>query len=105
MDRSKLIKFLNLSTSSSDGESLSAIRKANELILENNSTWEEVFEEETYLQISNKKLNSDLTICSMNLMKERITSNELENKNIFAMSIIKLLCYILVVLIIAVILK
>lgn len=42
LDRDRLIKILGLTTSSSDGEALSALRKANEIIAGENMTWEEV---------------------------------------------------------------
>ncbi len=41
MDIIKFIKFMNLTTSSNDGETLNSIRKANELLKENNMTWTE----------------------------------------------------------------
>lgn len=39
MDKSKLIKFLELTASSNDGEALSAIRKANIFLKENKLNW------------------------------------------------------------------
>lgn len=39
IDREKLIKVLSMTTSSSDGEALAAIRKANKILTENNTTW------------------------------------------------------------------
>lgn len=39
----KFIKIMGLTTSSSDGEALSAIRKANAILKEKNMSWEEVF--------------------------------------------------------------
>lgn len=43
MDLSKIIKLLALTQSSNDNEALSAIRKANALLKENNKTWESLF--------------------------------------------------------------
>ncbi len=54
MDRLKLIKFLNLSTSNSDGEALNSIRKANIYLNENNLTWEEIFTEKKPISINIK---------------------------------------------------
>ena len=43
MDKLKLIKILSLTTSSNDGEALSAIRKANEFIVANKLSWDTIF--------------------------------------------------------------
>ena len=42
LDRERLAKVLSLTQSSSDGEALAAIRKANEIIKGENLTWDEV---------------------------------------------------------------
>lgn len=42
LDRERLIKIMGLTTSSSDGEALSALRKANEIIAGEKLTWAEV---------------------------------------------------------------
>lgn len=42
LDRERLIKILGLTTSSSDGEALSALRKANEIIAGEKLTWADV---------------------------------------------------------------
>ncbi len=42
MDKTRLIKFLNLTTSDSDGEALAALRKANKMIKEAGSTFEQL---------------------------------------------------------------
>lgn len=42
MDLEMLVKLLNLSTSSEDGEALSAIRHANKLIKKHNIPWEKI---------------------------------------------------------------
>tara|TARA_R110000787_G_scaffold89337_8_gene189226 strand:- start:603 stop:1076 length:474 start_codon:yes stop_codon:yes gene_type:complete len=41
-DRARLVKFLGMSQSDFDGEALSAVRKANELIKKLNVTWDDV---------------------------------------------------------------
>lgn len=52
LDRTKLIKLLMLTQSDQDGEALSAIRKANDLLKKSNKNWEEFLspqkEEPTY---------------------------------------------------------
>lgn len=42
IDRDRLVKILGLTTSSNDGEALSALRKANEIIKGENLTWSDV---------------------------------------------------------------
>ena len=48
IDLIKLIKLLMLSTSDSDGEALSAIRHANQLVKKSNLTWEDVIKKANY---------------------------------------------------------
>jgi hypothetical protein len=48
IDPIKLIKLLMLSTSDSDGEALSAIRHANQLVKKSNLTWEDVIKKGNY---------------------------------------------------------
>ena len=45
MDVTKLIKLMNLTTSTFDGEALNAIRKANLLLAESNISWIEFIKE------------------------------------------------------------
>jgi len=45
MDITKLIKLMNLTTSTFDGEALNAIRKANLLLAESNISWAEFIKE------------------------------------------------------------
>jgi len=45
MDVTKLIKLMNLTTSTFDGEALNAIRKANLLLAESNISWAEFIKE------------------------------------------------------------
>jgi len=45
MDITKLIKLMNLTTSTFDGEALNAIRKANLLLAESNISWIEFIKE------------------------------------------------------------
>ncbi len=42
----RLVKLLALTTSNHDGEALAAIRKANELLLQYDLAWQELFEED-----------------------------------------------------------
>lgn len=42
LDRERLIKIMGLTTSNSDGEALSALRKANEILAGEKLTWAEV---------------------------------------------------------------
>jgi uncharacterized protein involved in exopolysaccharide biosynthesis len=42
MDRVKLIKLLNLTTSSNDNEALTALRFINRMMVSNNKSWEEL---------------------------------------------------------------
>lgn len=42
MDKQRLIKILNLTTSDADGECLNAIRMANKLLKKENLTWDQV---------------------------------------------------------------
>ena len=43
VDISKIIKLLNMTSSSYDGECLAAIRRANVILLEENITWSDIF--------------------------------------------------------------
>ena len=45
MDLTRLIKLMNLTTSTFDGEALNAIRKANLLLAESNISWAEFIKE------------------------------------------------------------
>ena len=42
IDRTRLSKLMNLTTSDSDGEALNALRKANELLTKHKLTWSEI---------------------------------------------------------------
>jgi len=42
LDKTKLIKLLNLTSSNSDGEALNALRIANKMLTENNITWQQI---------------------------------------------------------------
>lgn len=43
LDKDRLIKLLNMTMSQHDGEALSAIRKSNELLLLNQTSWSDLF--------------------------------------------------------------
>jgi len=49
MDVTKLIKLMNLTTSTFDGEALNAIRKANLLLAESNISWAEFIKEKNII--------------------------------------------------------
>jgi len=51
VDRDKLVKLLAMTTSSSDGEALNAMRMANSLIKAAGKTWAEVFASQTTINI------------------------------------------------------
>jgi hypothetical protein len=42
MDRAMLVKFMGMTMSAHDNEALTALRKANAMLLEKNLTWQEV---------------------------------------------------------------
>lgn len=94
MDRLKLIKFLNLSSSANDSESLSAIKKANLYLKENNSSWSELLKESVI-----KEAKDDYVILHRELLKERAYSQQLLDENKFSVKVIKYLLLIIVILI------
>jgi hypothetical protein len=100
MDRSKLIKFLNLSASKNDGEALSAIRKTHNFLEFSETNWEELLEPKII-----KENIEDYAVLHMNLMKERAYSQELENKIRGFKNIIKYLVIFIIILIVVIILK
>jgi hypothetical protein len=104
MDKNKLIKFLNLSTSSNDGEALSAIRKANIFLIENNLNWNTIFAEK-----SSPKRESDIQLMYWELEKTeqnfRETTKELESKLIHTINISRGLVIIILILIFVLILR
>ena len=106
MDKERLIKFLNLTTSSTDGEALSAIRKANIFLKENNINWEEII-----LLFDNKrnritdKQYVEFAIINMNLKKECAYSDDLKERMRGYKNFIIFLFIIIVILIIGIIIK
>ncbi len=54
MNIDKLIKLMNLTTSTYDGEALNAIRKANLLLAESNISWTEFIKEKNITIIVNE---------------------------------------------------
>ena len=92
MDRLKLIKFLYLSSSSNDNESLQAIRKAHNFLKLNNTNWSELLEPKII-----KENTEDYAVLHMNLLKERAYSQELNDKirgfkNIIKYLLISIFC-------------
>lgn len=95
MDRLKLIKFLNLSSSANDSESLSSIRKANLYLKENNSSWSELLKESAI-----KETKDEYAILHRDLLKERAYSQQLLDENKFSVSVVKYLLLFIGILIV-----
>jgi len=102
MDRLKLIKLLNLTLSENDGEALSATRKINYFIKENNIKWEDILNRKPEIRQPEK---DEYAILHMNLMKERSYSQELQNNFKFSKTILKYLLLFVFILIVVIILK
>ena len=99
MDRLKLIKFLYLSSSSNDNESLQAIRKAHNFLKLNNTNWTELLEPKVI-----KENTEDYAVLHMNLLKERAYTQELndkirELKNFIKYTFVSILVLILILII------
>lgn len=56
-EKDKLVKLLMLTTSSFDGEALSAIRKANEYIKKYKMCWEEVFTSKKEVEVQEEDID------------------------------------------------
>jgi hypothetical protein len=103
MDKNKLIKFLNLSTSLNDGEALSAIRKANIFLKENNLNWETIFVEKS--SENNKDLQTTYWKLKKTEQNSKETSEEFRNRLKFATDVSKYLIVAVIVLIFLLIIK
>ena len=102
MDKYRLVKFLNLTSSKNDGEALSALRKANSLLKENNLVWENVIIEPT---IPKQEVEEDQAISYMNIKKEQAFSTELKSEINALKKFRNFLLIIMILLFAAVILK
>lgn len=78
MDKEKLIKFLSLTESSNDAESLSAIRKANKFVKDNDTNWTELIKISDALEAVIKRQKEEYVILQMILKKEQKYSQELK---------------------------
>lgn len=101
MDRNKLIKFLNLTSSKNDGEALSAIRKAGIMLKDDDLYWSDVIGKDLKL----KELKDEYSILNMNLSKERAYSQEIKEKIRGYKNLVKFLFIIIIVLVILLIFK
>ncbi len=102
MDKQRLIKLLNLSSSKNEGEALSAIRKANLILDESKSDWEDIFKGSPEI---NKSEREGYAILYYSLQKERAYSKELKDELKFLKMILKYLGIFIIFLIIVIILK
>ena len=107
MNKEKLIKLLNLTSSSNDGEALSAIRKVNNYLADNNMRWEQFVDSFTHKdQIEMRKFVKDeYTITNMNLKKERAYSDDLNGRIRGYQNFIKYLFIAVIILAIGLIIK
>ncbi len=97
MDKQKLIKLLNLSSSKNEGEALSAIRKANLILDESQSDWDDILKEPPERE--------GYAILYYNFQKERAYSKELKDELNFSKTILKYLGIFIIFLIVLLILK
>jgi len=102
MDNDRLVKLLNLSSSNNEGEAISAIKKANSLLKESNSSWEDILKEKPE---TNKFDKIEYAILQRNLQKEISISRELKDELKFSKMILKYLGIFIIFLIIVIILK
>lgn len=102
MNRNKLIKLLNLTASSHDGEVISAINMANKLLFEEEKTWESVIIKPT---VKKQEVNDDQAIHYMNIKKEQANSKGLELEILALKRFRNFLSVVTIILIIVVILK
>ncbi len=70
VDIIKIVKLLNITTSKFDGECLNAIRRANILLMEENCTWNDIFQVKQSLPnsinmpgVSDEQIRHMLTMC------------------------------------------
>jgi len=105
MNKERLIKLLNLTSSSNDSEALSSIRKANILIKEDNSNWEEIINISRSLESFIKRQDQEYAVLNMILLKERAYSQELKTNIHVLKNIIKYLLLLSIILISIIILK
>jgi len=94
--KEKLLKLLSLSTSQNENEAFVSVKKANELIKRENTTWEEVFKEQEPEDKYDNTLHTQL-----NKEKEYSKSLEEEIKNINVLY--KYMCSAIVVLLLYII--
>lgn len=104
MDKTKLLKLLHLSESTNDGEALSSIRKANDLIKEDNSSWEDIVNISDALEEVIKRDRKNYRELEFIFKKERANSRDLEEKLVFATSIVKYLLSAIIILLATIIL-
>ncbi len=102
MDKQRLIKLLNLSSSKNEGEALSAIRKANLILDESSSDWENILNDHSEIDKSERE---GYAILYYNLQKERAYSKELKDELKFSKMISKYLGIFVFFLIVVVVLK
>lgn len=102
MDKSKLIKLLNLTSSSNEDEAVSAMRKANSLLEESQLNWEKILKETPEIKRSDK---FDYAMTVRDLKIERNISRELRDEIKFSKMILKFLVFTIIVLIIIIIFK
>ncbi len=109
MDKSKLIKFLELTASPNDGEALSAVRKANIFLRENKLNWVD-FVKEKPIEYKNTTTRASPNIEKIfdNMCKgaEKAYSQELEkdingfrNLSMYLSSIIVILLGVIAILV------
>ena len=104
MDKDKLIKLLNLTTSKNDGEALSATRKANAFLKDNGINWEEFVLAHSIYKHDDKD-SATFSILNMNLRKERAYSEELLERINGYKNFIKYMFIFIIILGIGIILK
>lgn len=106
IDNLKILKLLELTSSPNDSEALSAIRKANGYLKNNNIRWEQYINLYILSDKNNiKNVKNEYAITEMNLRKERAYSQDLTERYILLKKLFKYLLFIIFVLVIAIILK
>lgn len=103
MDKQRLIKLLELSSSSNDNEVLSTIKKANELIREHKLNWKDIVENNNSSRT--KEQNIESVISYMNLQRERLYLDSLKDEIFGLKKIIKYLGIVVIILFVLLMLK
>lgn len=105
MDKTRLLKLLHLSESTNDNEALSSIRKINLLIKEDNLSWEDIINISDDLEKVIKRNRKEYCQLEFILNRERVNSQDLEERLKFSETFLKYVIVVIFILTIIVILK